>query len=90
MRWPWECAHHLRYGQTLVERHYTGVALFECLTSKFRLLLDLDFIFRHQHGHDRYPFSFEEPENFYQSWSQSYYDSSYRLPRQARAPTQYS
>ncbi len=40
----WGCEHHLRCNQTLLERRYAGIALFESLASKFRLLLDLNFI----------------------------------------------
>ena len=41
---PWGCGHHLRCRQTLLEGRYTGIALFERLPGKFRLLFDFNFI----------------------------------------------
>src|SRR6266699_7335135 len=41
---PWDYGHHLRCSQPLVECCDTRIALFKCLSSKFRLLLDLNLI----------------------------------------------
>lgn len=55
--------HHSHRSESLLASSDTSIAFFERFKREFRFLLDLDFIFRHEHGHDRYPFSFEEPEN---------------------------
>jgi hypothetical protein len=41
---PWECGHHSHCSHAFVESQYTRIALFEGLTSKSRLFLDLNFI----------------------------------------------
>jgi len=63
VKWLRESKNHLHCSYTMVERRYTSIALFERLPSKFRLLLNLDLIFRHQHSHDRYRFRFEKSRN---------------------------
>ena len=58
----WKFGHHLLYSHGFFKCRYTSIALFERLTSKYRLFLDLDFISRDEHSQDGYALGFEEPE----------------------------
>ena len=59
---PWKCGHRLYHSQAFVEGRYTRITLFERLTGKFRLFLDLNLISRYQHSHNSYALGFEEPK----------------------------
>src|SRR5229473_2904919 len=46
--WELVCSYYLHRSQTLAERRYARISLFEGLPGKFRLFLDLNFISRHK------------------------------------------